>query len=112
MRISPEVLDHFIPRFLKDGWQVVCMSQSFKRHRNLTAFVQNVHAIGDRANGLVLDAFEKALKTVKVDVASLRPRLEHAQILTKEDMKRVGDLGGALSVNCSPWTERLKQERI
>ena len=78
----------------------------------MTIAVKNVHAIGDRANGLVLDAFEKALKTVKVDVASLRPRLEHAQILTKEDMKRVGDLGGAFSVHVSLCPERLKQERI
>ena len=54
---------------------------------------KNVHAIGDRANGLVLDAFEAALKDV--NVTSLRPRLEHAQILAKKDMARFGDLGGA-----------------
>jgi predicted amidohydrolase YtcJ len=57
------------------------------------AFVRkNVHAIGDYANGVVLDTFETALKDV--NVTALRPRLEHAQILTKTDMERVGKLGG------------------
>jgi predicted amidohydrolase YtcJ len=56
---------------------------------------QNVHAIGDRANGLVLDAFEAALNDI--DVAALRPRLEHAQLMTEEDMVRLGQLGGAIS---------------
>jgi predicted amidohydrolase YtcJ len=54
--------------------------------------LQNVHAIGDRANGIVLDAFEKALENV--NVTTLRPRLEHAQLMTKADMTRVGKLGG------------------
>lgn len=53
---------------------------------------QNVHAIGDRANGIVLDAFESALKGT--NLTSARPRLEHAQIMTKEDMHRLGELGG------------------
>lgn len=55
-------------------------------------FWQNVHAIGDRANGVVLDAFEAALK--EANVSALRPRLEHAQILAKPDLARFGDLGG------------------
>lgn len=54
--------------------------------------VQNVHAIGDRANGLVLDAFAAALKDA--NVTALRPRLEHAQLLAERDMARFGDLGG------------------
>lgn len=53
-----------------------------------------MHAIGDRANGIVLDAFEAALKDV--DVSALRPRLEHAQILSEKDMARFGDLGGMM----------------
>lgn len=53
---------------------------------------KNVHAIGDRANGLVLDAFEVALKDA--DVKALRPRLEHAQLLADRDIARFGDLGG------------------
>ncbi|KAK1220743.1 hypothetical protein PQX77_016450 [Marasmius sp. AFHP31] len=78
MRLSERVLRDDIPRFLKDGWQV------------------NVHAIGDRANGLVLDAFESAL--AGANVTALRPRLEHAQIMTAEDMKRLGSLGVIASV--------------
>ncbi|KAL0563848.1 hypothetical protein V5O48_018213, partial [Marasmius crinis-equi] len=67
-----------IPRFLKDGWQV------------------NVHAIGDRANGLVLDAFESALEGT--NITALRPRLEHAQIMTLDDMTRLGRLGVIASI--------------
>ncbi|RDX40455.1 hypothetical protein OH76DRAFT_1412962 [Lentinus brumalis] len=78
MRVSPEVLNEFIPKFMADGWQV------------------NVHAIGDRANGLVLDAFEAALASA--NVTALRPRLEHAQILAQKDMARFGDLGVIASV--------------
>ncbi|KAJ7936251.1 hypothetical protein B0H13DRAFT_1853618 [Mycena leptocephala] len=55
MRLAPEVLFEFIPQFLRDGWQV------------------NVHANGDRANGIVLDAFEVVLKGV--NVTALHPCL-------------------------------------
>jgi predicted amidohydrolase YtcJ len=51
-----------------------------------------VHAIGDRANGIVLDAFEASLQGVNVTAS--RPRLEHAQFMTEADMKRLGRLGG------------------
>ncbi|KAI0093329.1 amidohydrolase family-domain-containing protein [Irpex rosettiformis] len=99
MRIEPEVLKSIIPRFLKDGWQV------------------NVHAIGDRANGLVLDAFEAALQ--HANVTALRPRLEHAQILAEKDMARFGALGVIASIQPTHATddmwyaeERLGPERI
>lgn len=99
MRIDADVLNTVIPRFLKDGWQV------------------NVHAIGDRANGLVLDAFETALKDA--DVKALRPRLEHAQLLSQRDMARFGDLGVIASVQPTHATddmwyaeERLGPERV
>jgi predicted amidohydrolase YtcJ len=64
---------------------------------NLHSNHQNIHAIGDYANSVVLDAFEAALKDV--DVTMLRPRLEHAQILREEDMIRMGRLGGASSLS-------------
>jgi len=99
MRMSTETLNSVIPQFLRDGWQV------------------NVHAIGDRANALVLDAFESALKGV--DVAALRPRLEHAQIMTKADMVRLGKLGVIASVQpthaiSDMWfaEDRLGPERV
>ncbi|ETW80709.1 hypothetical protein HETIRDRAFT_154904 [Heterobasidion irregulare TC 32-1] len=78
MRIEPEVMNSFIPRFLKDGWQV------------------NVHAIGDRANALVLDVFESALKGM--DVAALRPRIEHAQMIRHVDMARMARLNVIASI--------------
>lgn len=53
---------------------------------------QNVHAVGDRANGIVLDAFEASLSGA--NVTALRPRLEHAQMMTTADMIRLGKLGG------------------
>ncbi|TFK83915.1 hypothetical protein K466DRAFT_497548 [Polyporus arcularius HHB13444] len=77
MRVSPELLKDVIPKFMADGWQV------------------NVHAIGDRANGHVLDAFEAALESA--NVTALRPRLEHAQILAQKDMARFGDLGAVIA---------------
>ncbi|KAF7321442.1 putative amidohydrolase YtcJ [Mycena kentingensis (nom. inval.)] len=99
MRISPEVLYHFIPLFLKDGWQV------------------NVHAIGDRANGMVLDVFETVLQGV--DISASRPRLEHAQIITASDRKRLGKLGVIASVQpthaiSDMWyaQDRLGPERV
>ncbi len=61
---------------------------------NAAQYCQNVHAIGDRANGIVLDSLEAALSGV--NVSALRPRLEHAQIMTYVDIKRVGKIGGTL----------------
>jgi len=50
-----------------------------------------VHAIGDRANTLVFDAFERALaRTPRPDH---RLRIEHAQILTECDVPRFARLG-------------------
>ena len=66
---------------------------------------QNVHAIGDRANGIVLDAFEAALK--EANVSALRPRLEHAQLLSQADMARFGKLGGTSSFLVLSSRQRL-----
>ncbi|KAJ6604038.1 amidohydrolase family-domain-containing protein [Mycena sp. CBHHK59/15] len=99
MRLPSEVLFEFIPRFLRDGWQV------------------NVHAIGDRANGIVLDAFEASLEGINVTAS--RPRLEHAQLMTMADMKRLGRLGVIASVQpthaiSDMWyaQDRLGPERV
>ncbi|MBY4110434.1 amidohydrolase family protein [Rhodococcus fascians] len=48
-----------------------------------------VHAIGDRANGIALDAFERA---------GCGGRIEHAQQLVPEDIARFAALGVAASV--------------
>jgi len=59
--------------------------------------MQNIHAIGDRTNGAVLDALEKALQNV--NASEIRPRIEHAQIMKHSDAARVGPLGGE-SIGC------------
>jgi len=80
-------------------------------------FQVNVHAIGDRGNRIVLDAFETALKTVPK--ADHRFRIEHAQILSPADIPRFAKLGVIPSMQAThqtsdmPWAEaRVGPERI
>ncbi|HSB63455.1 MAG TPA: amidohydrolase [Thermoanaerobaculia bacterium] len=75
------------------------------------------HAIGDRANRVTLDAYEKALAAVRpVDP---RPRIEHVQILAPPDADRFARLGVLASVQPThatsdmPWAEaRIGKGRI
>jgi hypothetical protein len=53
-------------------------------------FQFNVHAIGDRANRMVLDIFETALS--RADRLRERPRIEHAQIVAPTDIPRFARL--------------------
>ena len=55
-----------------------------------SGFQLNVHAIGDRGNRLALDAFESALE--EVPVADHRFRIEHAQVLHRQDIPRFAEL--------------------
>jgi predicted amidohydrolase YtcJ len=57
-----------------------------------TGFQVCVHAIGDRANRMVLDGFESALKRAAVG-ADPRLRIEHAQVVAREDVPRFAQLG-------------------
>ncbi len=50
-----------------------------------------LHAIGDRANSIVLDAFEMAGACGRGP--EYRPRIEHAQILRPRDIARFAELG-------------------
>lgn len=54
-------------------------------------FQVNTHAIGDRGNRLVLDAYDAALKAVPT--ADHRLRVEHAQTLHHDDIPRFAELG-------------------
>jgi predicted amidohydrolase YtcJ len=54
-------------------------------------FQVNTHAIGDRGNRVVLDAYEAALKANPT--ADHRFRVEHAQILNHDDIPRFAELG-------------------
>ena len=55
---------------------------------------QNIHAIGDRANYIILNIFEDIQSREPGFVADNRPRVEHAQIMTLDDLERTGRLGG------------------
>jgi len=82
-----------------------------------------VHAIGDRANALVLDTYEAALAAVPwpagVDPRDHRCRVEHAQVLRPEDVPRFARLGVLPSMQPAHCTSdmdwapaRLGPERV
>ena len=80
-------------------------------------FQVNVHAIGDRANRIVLDQFEAALR--EVPTADHRFRIEHAQILSYQDIPRFAELDVIPSMQGSHQTSdmywapnRLGQARL
>jgi len=105
MRSSPETMDQLI----RSAWEAKLQV--------------NVHCIGDRANEVVLDVFEKILaeeaRNGNVDISAFRPRIEHAQILQPPDLQRIGKLGVIASVQPTHGTSdmwyaetRLGPERI
>ena len=62
------------------------------------------HAIGDRANRVILDLYEKAMKAVPTDRRKIREprwRVEHAQILSAPDLPRFAKLGVIASMQPS-----------
>ena len=96
---SREALAEIVRRAAAAGWPVA------------------VHAIGDQANRDALDAFEET----RPEWASrgLRPRIEHAQLLSLEDVPRFAEIGVAASVQFShapsdreladrAWGERVR----
>jgi predicted amidohydrolase YtcJ len=75
------------------------------------------HAIGDRANRMVLDAYERAF-ALHPEAKDPRFRIEHAQILDERDIPRFGKLGVIASMqptHCTsdmPWvTDRIGNAR-
>jgi len=70
-----------------------------------SGFQLNVHAIGDRANRTTLDAYEAALKEVRV--ADHRFRIEHAQILHYQDIPRFAALDVIPSMQGSHQTSDM-----
>ncbi|HEY3219629.1 MAG TPA: amidohydrolase [Gemmatimonadales bacterium] len=83
----PERIRSVAVRALKAGFQV------------------NVHAIGDRANRIVLDQFEAALR--EVPTADHRFRVEHAQILSYQDIPRFAELDVIPSMQGSHQTSDM-----
>lgn len=84
---TPEHIEEVAEAALKAGFQV------------------GTHAIGDRANRVVLDAYEKAFS--KVPVADHRFRVEHAQILHNDDIPRFAELGVIPSMQSSHQTSDM-----
>jgi predicted amidohydrolase YtcJ len=75
-----------------------------------------IHGIGDRANRIVLDLLEEVYGDL---LASVRPRLEHAQVLSPADLPRMAKLGVIASMQPThlttdmPWAiRRLGPQRI
>ncbi len=86
LRNDPEQILRIATAALKSGIQV------------------ETHAIGDRGNRLVLDAYEKALASVPSSqrpVAEPRFRIEHAQVLAPADVPRFAKLGVIASMQTS-----------
>ena len=81
-------------------------------------FQVNTHAIGDRGNREILDAYEKAFDEAGVNGPDLRFRIEHAQHIHPDDIPRFGELGVIASMQAvhatsdGPWVlEKLGDER-
>jgi len=77
-----------------------------------------IHAIGDRANRIVLDVYE-ALLPARARAGDVRPRIEHAQVLDPQDLPRLARLGVIASVQAvhhasdAPWAPlRLGSRRM
>ncbi len=80
--IDPKVLEATTTEALRHGWQVA------------------THAIGDKGNALVLDAYAAARKAVP-QARDPRLRIEHAQVVRKEDVARFAELGVIASMQPS-----------
>lgn len=65
-----------------------------------------VHAIGDRANAIVLDIFEKLRR--ERGPRDRRPRIEHAQVVRDADKKRFGPLGVIASIQPSHCIDDMR----
>ena len=78
---------------------------------NDMGFQVGIHAIGDFGNRQSLDAFEKAQGGVR---SPLRNRVEHAQIITLEDIPRFAKLGVIASMQATHATSdmNMAEDRI
>jgi predicted amidohydrolase YtcJ len=97
---DPKKLEEATSLALRNGWQVC------------------THAIGDKGNALVLNAYAAALKSVP-EVKDARLRVEHAQVVRKDDVPRFKELGLVASMQPSHaiddmrWADaRLGPERV
>ena len=99
LQLSAAELESAAERAAAAGWQLA------------------IHAIGDRGNRLVLDAFETAYASQPG--ADLRMRVEHAQVIDKGDIDRFAALGVIASMQPThatsdmPWAgDRVGSDRL
>ncbi|MFC1493433.1 amidohydrolase [candidate division KSB1 bacterium] len=70
-------------------------------------FNMRIHCIGDAANRIAINAYERALKATGVDGKDARFALAHCQVLTKEDVPRLKELGIVASMQPLHATEDM-----
>jgi predicted amidohydrolase YtcJ len=87
--IDPKVLEATTAAALKHGWQVC------------------THAIGDKGNAIVLDAYAAARQAVPQAIDP-RLRIEHAQVVRKEDVSRFAQLGVIASMQPSHASDDMR----
>jgi len=100
-------LNRIVAMFDRRGWQI------------------QIHAIGDRAIRMSLDAFEAAAKANPAPARGRRHRLEHIEAIAAQDIARFGQLGVIASqqpmhvalgdanqaVPSGPWPDAIGPER-
>lgn len=84
----------------------------FMRAAMNAGFQVNTHAIGDSANMIVLDNYERLI--AETNSRHLRHRVEHAQILRYEDILRFAELGVIPSMQATHATsdKNMAQDRL
>jgi predicted amidohydrolase YtcJ len=87
--IDPKLLEDTTTAALRNGWQVC------------------THAIGDKGNALVLDAYAAAIKGVP-NARDPRLRIEHAQVVRRDDVRRFAELGVVASMQPSHSSDDMR----
>ena len=70
-------------------------------------FNMRIHTIGDAANRIALNAFEAALRQTGKSGEEVRFALEHAQVITEQDLPRLKELGVIASMQPLHATEDM-----
>jgi predicted amidohydrolase YtcJ len=70
-------------------------------------FNMRIHCIGDAANRIAINAYERALEATGTDGKKARFSLEHCQVLTPEDIPRLAKLGIVASMQPLHATEDM-----
>ncbi|MDZ7667995.1 MAG: amidohydrolase [Gammaproteobacteria bacterium] len=79
-----------------------------------TGVTPHIHAIGDLGNRIILDIFERVLKSHDMVDADHRWRVIHAQVVRDEDIPRFGELNLVAEVNPYHVSDDMRwmEERI